>query len=53
METGDRYARDQYDKCIRNHQLPDDILGIIRNQAQAIVGLLERVRVMRKHRKVA
>ena len=53
METGDRYARDQYDKCIRNHQLPDDILGIIRNQAQAIVGLLERVRVMRKYRKVA
>jgi uncharacterized protein (TIGR02284 family) len=53
METGDNYAKDQYDECIRDEKLPDDILGIIRNQAQAIVGTLERVRVMEQSRKAA
>jgi uncharacterized protein (TIGR02284 family) len=53
METGDSYAKDQYDKYIRDNQLPDDVLGIIRNQAQAIVGMMERVRVMRQHKKAA
>ena len=53
METGDSYAKDQYDKYIRDNQLPDDVLGIIRNQAQAIVGRLDRVRVMRQNRKAA
>ncbi len=53
METGDSYAKDQYDECIRDNKIPDDVLGIIRNQAQAIVGTLERVRAMRQQRKVA
>ncbi len=53
METGDSYAKDQYDKYIRDNQLPDDVQGIMRNQAQAIVGMLERVRVMRQHKKAA
>ena len=53
METGDSYAKEQYDKYVRDNQLPDEILGIIRNQAQAIVGRLERVRVMRQNRKAA
>ncbi len=53
METGDSYAKDQYDKCIRDNKLPDDVLGIIRNQAQAIVGMLDRVRVMRQNTKAA
>jgi uncharacterized protein (TIGR02284 family) len=52
METGDSYAKDQYDKCIRDNKLPDNVLGIIRNQAQAIVGMLDRVRTMR-HNKAA
>ncbi len=53
METGDSYAKDQYDKYIRDNQLPDDVLGIIRNQAQAIVGMLERIRVMRQRQRAA
>jgi uncharacterized protein (TIGR02284 family) len=53
METGDGYAKDQYDKCIRDNQLPDDVVGIIRNQAQSIVGILDGVRVMRQHTKAA
>jgi uncharacterized protein (TIGR02284 family) len=53
METGDSYAKDQYDKCIHDNKLPDDVLGIIRNQAQAIVGTLDRVRVMRQNTKAA
>lgn len=53
METGDTYAQKQYDDVIRDGKLPDDILGIVRNQAQAIVGTLDRVRAMRQHRKAA
>jgi uncharacterized protein (TIGR02284 family) len=53
METGDSYARDEYDKAIREAKLPDDVLGIIRNQAQALVGTLDRVRALRQHRKAA
>jgi uncharacterized protein (TIGR02284 family) len=53
METGDSYAREQYDKVIREAKLPDDVLGIVRNQAQALIGTLDRVRAMRKHRKAA
>jgi uncharacterized protein (TIGR02284 family) len=53
VETGDSYAKDQYDKYIRDNQLPDDVLGIIRNQAQSIVGILERVRIQRQHKKAA
>ena len=53
METGDIYAKDHYDKYINDNKLPDDVRGIIRNQAQAIVGTLDRVRAMRKQNKAA
>ena len=53
MEKGDTYTQDQYDECIRDGHLPDDILGIVRNQAQAIVGTLDRVRALRQRRKAA
>ena len=53
MEKGDSYAQSQYDDCIRDGHLPDDILGIVRNQAQAIVGTLDRIRALRQHRKAA
>ena len=53
METGDSYARERYDKYIRDNKLPDDILETIRNQAQTIVGTLERVRALRVERKAA
>jgi uncharacterized protein (TIGR02284 family) len=53
METGDSYAKDAYEKCIQDKKLSDEVLGIIRNQAQAIVGTLERVRVMRQQHKAA
>ncbi|HKD85001.1 MAG TPA: PA2169 family four-helix-bundle protein [Terriglobales bacterium] len=53
MESGDTYARNQYDKYIREGQLPDDLLGVIRNQAQAIVGTLDRIRALRQQRKAA
>jgi len=53
METGDTYAREQYDEVIRDGKLPDDILGIVRNQAQAIVGTLDRIRALRQNRKAA
>jgi uncharacterized protein (TIGR02284 family) len=53
METGDSYAKDHYEKYIHDNKLPDDLLDIIRSQAQTIVGTLERVRAMREERKAA
>jgi uncharacterized protein (TIGR02284 family) len=53
METGDDYAQNQYDHYIRDGRLPDDIQGIIRNQAQAIVGTLDRIHAFRRLRKAA
>jgi len=53
MENGDCYAQEQYDEIIRDDKLPDDILGVVRNQAQAIVGTLDRIRALRQHRKAA
>lgn len=53
METGDTYAQNQFDNYIREGQLPDDLLGVIRNQAQAIVGTLDRIRALRQQRKAA
>jgi uncharacterized protein (TIGR02284 family) len=53
METGDEYARQHYDEAIRDKDMPDDILGILRNQAQAIVGTLDRVRALRRANKAA
>jgi uncharacterized protein (TIGR02284 family) len=53
METGDSYVKEHYEKYINDNKLPDDILETIRNQAQTIVGTLDRVRAMRRERKVA
>jgi uncharacterized protein (TIGR02284 family) len=53
METGDNMAKDHFDKYINDNKLPDDVLGMIRNQAQAIVGTIDRVRAMRRHNKAA
>jgi uncharacterized protein (TIGR02284 family) len=53
LETGDSYAKDRYEKYITDNKLPDDLLEIIRNQEQTIVGTLERVRAMRQERKAA
>jgi uncharacterized protein (TIGR02284 family) len=53
METGDKYAKDYYDRYIRDNSLPDELLGIIRNQAQAIVGTLDRIRALRRQQKAA
>jgi uncharacterized protein (TIGR02284 family) len=53
MESGDNYAKDHYDKYINDNKLPDDILGTIRNQAQAIVGTLDRVSALRRNNKAA
>jgi uncharacterized protein (TIGR02284 family) len=53
VETGDTHAQKQYDEVIRDGKLPDDLVGIVRNQAQAIVGALDRVSAMRQQRKAA
>lgn len=53
METGDNYAKDHFDKYINDNALPDEILGIIRNQAQAIVGTIDRVRALRREHRAA
>ena len=53
VESRDRYIQEKYDQYIRDGRLPDDILGIIRNQAQAIVGTLDRIRALRRSRKAA
>ena len=53
METGDTYAKDHYEKYINDNKLPDDLLEMIRIQAQTIVGTLDRARVMRQDRKAA
>ncbi len=53
METGDTYAKEQYEKYINDNKLPDDLLETIRIQAQTIAGTLDRVRVMRQNRKAA
>ncbi len=53
METGDSYAKDQYEKYTNDHKLPDNILETLRMQAQTIEGTLERVRVMRQNQKAA
>jgi uncharacterized protein (TIGR02284 family) len=53
MESGDNFAKEHFDKYINDNALPDEILGIIRNQAQAIVGTIDRVRAMRRRNKAA
>ena len=53
IESSDEYARKRYDEAIKDHETPEEVVGILRNQAQAIVGTLDRVRALRAHRKVA
>jgi len=53
IETGDELAQKRYDEAISDEGLPDDVVGILRNQAQAIVGTLDRIRALRRMRKAA
>jgi uncharacterized protein (TIGR02284 family) len=53
MEAGDEFAKKHYDAAIRDKDTPEDIAGILRNQAQAIVGTLDRIRALRRTRKAA
>lgn len=53
MDTGDSYAIDRYKKYIADKQIPDDIRGILRNQAQSITNTLDRVRALRQQHKAA
>ena len=53
IEGGDKDARERYDEAIRDEQIPDDVAGILRNQAQAIVGTLDRIRSLRRSREAA
>ncbi len=50
METGDEFARKRYDEAISDEQTPENVVGILRNQAQAIVGTLDRIRAMRRRK---
>src|SRR5271166_3838108 len=50
METGDEFARKHYDEAIKDENMPTEVVGILRNQAQAIVGTLDRVRSLRRKR---
>jgi uncharacterized protein (TIGR02284 family) len=53
MESGDNFAKDHFDKYINDNELPNEILGMIRNQAQAIVGTIDRIRALRRQHKAA
>jgi uncharacterized protein (TIGR02284 family) len=53
LEAGDEFARQHYDDAIKDEQIPAEIIGVLRNQAQAIVGTLDRIRALRRNRKAA
>ncbi len=53
VETGDDFARKRNDEAIRDEGIPAEIVGILRNQAQAMVGTLDRIRALRKTRRAA
>ena len=53
LESGDEHARKHYDAAIRSDDTPADVVGILRNQAQAIVGTLDRIRSLRRRRDAA
>lgn len=53
VEAGDEVARNRYDEAIRDEQTPAEIVGILRNQAQALVGTLDRIRALRRTRRAA
>ena len=50
MEAGDEFARQRYDEAIKDEAIPTEVAGILRNQAQAIVGTLDRIRSLRRKR---
>jgi uncharacterized protein (TIGR02284 family) len=50
LETGDEFAKNRYDEAIRDDKTPAEIVGILRNQAQAMVGTLDRIRALRRKR---
>ncbi len=50
MEAGDEFARKRYDEAISDAALPNEVVGVLRNQAQAVVGTLDRIRAMRRHK---
>ena len=53
MEQGDEYAMRYYDEAIQDDQTPAEVVGVLRNQAQAIVGTLDRIRALRRNRQAA
>ena len=53
MERGDEYAMHRYDEAIKDDAIPENLAGILRNQAQAVVGTLDRIRALRRNRKAA
>lgn len=53
LEAGDEFACQRYDEAIKDEQMPAEIVGVLRNQAQALVGTLDRVRALRRNRKAA
>ena len=53
MEQGDKFAKDYYDRYIQDNSLPDELLDIIRNQAQAVVKTLDRIQALRRQQKAA
>jgi uncharacterized protein (TIGR02284 family) len=53
MEAGDKYAKQAYEDCIRDKKVPESMMGIVRNQAQAIIGALDRVEQLKQSRKAA
>jgi uncharacterized protein (TIGR02284 family) len=53
IEASDEHARQCYDEAIKDTETPEELVGILRNQAQAIVGTLDRIRALREHRKAA
>jgi len=53
VESGEELARKRYDEAIRDDETPAEIVGILRNQAQALVGTLDRIRALRRTRRAA
>jgi uncharacterized protein (TIGR02284 family) len=53
IEASDEHARQCYDEAIKDTETPEELVGILRNQAQAIVGMLDRIRALRERRKAA
>jgi uncharacterized protein (TIGR02284 family) len=53
MEAAEDFAKRRYDRYIIDERLPEDLRGTIRNQAQVIVGTIDRIRAMRRKHKAA